>query len=119
MTRALTATLGALFAGALVAVAILLGQALASWLTVLAVVLLLGVFGIAFGLLIATNVRTDAPAGVTLPDGSTFGRRVDDRPLIERMSEMIEAEAAQRPAPARGPDWFSEPRISITKDATE
>ena len=117
MTRALTTTLLALFCAALAAVAILLGQAVASWLTVLAVVLLLGVFGVAFGLLIATNVRPDAAAGVTLPDGRAFGRRADDRPLIERMSEMIETEAAQRPGPSRVPDWFADDaRITVTKD---
>lgn len=88
-----------------------------------AIVAQIGVAAISAGLLIETNTRRAWPAdpfgfatdeliqrGVQLPSGQVFGRRDDDRPVVDRLSEILEQEAAKRPASERTPWWIEERR---------
>lgn len=82
-----------------------------------------GAFGVALALLITTNTRrpwaerdpyADTTADllrepVLLPDGRPYGRRaVDDRNVVERLSDILEEEAQKHPPGARTPAWAIE-----------
>jgi ABC-type transport system involved in multi-copper enzyme maturation permease subunit len=123
----LAIVIGVLFAATLISVAILLASLLDSPLIVLAVVLLIAVFGVVFALLLVTNTRRPSgidpnlpllprdPFGMTsedlrnavlLADQQPYGRRKkDDRNVVERLSEILEDEASRRPAPDSMPPW--------------
>lgn len=95
------------------------------WWRISAIVLSIAVFAVACMLLAVTNTRRPAGIdpnaarvnhtgmvpdeirpGVLLPDGRPYGRRAeDDRAVIDRLSEVLEAEAAKRPGPAKTPSW--------------
>jgi len=87
-----------------------------------AIVVQIGVSATLAALLIQTNTRRprgvdpdvnadDATIaamgrGVMLDDGRPYGRRRnDDRNVVERLSSILEEEAAKRPGPAKTPDW--------------
>ena len=61
-----------------------------------AIVAMLAAAMISLALLISTN---------TCAEPQTWGRRVEDKGLIETISDAMEREAAKRPYPARTPDW--------------
>lgn len=108
MTRALTIALAALFVAwlaAVVAIVCYVGQLVNVVGLVAATGLLIAVPPILMGLLISTNTHDSAPA---------FGRRAEDKGIIETISEAMEKEAAKRPYPARTPDWTK----GIHDDAT-
>lgn len=122
MTRSLTistAILGGLW---LVANGVVLFYA-ASLVPLAALLLAFGMlgggYGVALALLIATNTH-DAPAvGVSLPSGRAYGRRQDDEVSVtEELSAVLERAAAGRVGPSRTPDWFSDAKVTVTKDET-
>lgn len=78
----------------------------------------IAVFLIATAILLVSNTRRpagrnpdapDAPAErprVMLSDGKPYGGRFsDDRSVVNRLSDILEDEAARRPPPPRTPDW--------------
>jgi hypothetical protein len=89
-----------------------------------AIVAQIGVAAVSAALLLVTNTRvpwtnerdpyaqtTDEllRTAVMLPDGKVYGRRViDDRHVVERLSDILEDEAAKRPPPAAMPPWAIE-----------
>jgi hypothetical protein len=131
--RNLAITIGCLFAATLISVAILLAQVVTSWPIVLAIVLLLAVFGVGGGILLVTNTRPSWPTdpyaqttdellrgAVLLPDGRPYGRRDrDDRNVVDRLSDILEEEAAKRPPSERTPPWAIEVAREQAPDATD
>lgn len=119
MKRTLTIIISLLFAATLISVAILLAQVVDSLLIVLAIVVLLAVFGIGAGILITTNTRpwaSNDPFAATAdellrpPLLRDEERRVtpgtiDDRGVVQRLSDILEDEAAKRPPPKDAPPW--------------
>jgi hypothetical protein len=101
MNRILAITITILFSLWLASVAILLcflAGLVGIPFLVGALVAQIGVAGIGGALLLVTNTR---PSDATRP----WGRRQEDKGLIETISEAMEREAAKRPGPARTPDW--------------
>lgn len=123
MKRTLAIVILALFAATLISVAILLAQVVSSLLIVLAIVVLLAVFGVGAGILITTNTRpwaSNDPFAATAdellrpPLLRTEERRVkpgtvDDRMLtLQRITDMVEDAAALRPLSERTSGLFSD-----------
>lgn len=119
MRRSLLILILILFAIWLGSVAVLMlfltGIVKIPWL-VAALVCQIGAAIFGSGLLLVTNTRRPAgidpdTAPITLPDGAVYGRRQgDDRSVVDRLSAILEEEAAQRPGPARTPDWAIDTR---------
>ena len=78
---------------------------------VAAIVVQIGVAVSISGLLLVTNTRVnwskpDTTEPITLADNQPYGRRqTDDRSVVDRLSAVLEEAAAQRPGPAKTPDW--------------
>jgi hypothetical protein len=92
---------------------------------IIAIVMQIAVFLVSGSLLLVTNTRrprgvdpderSPDPFGqtseelrrsVALPDGRLYGRRkVDDRNVVERLSDILEEEAAKREPPQSTPQW--------------
>lgn len=122
MTRTLTIIALCLFCLWLASIAILLcflaGLAPIPWL-VGAIVAQVGVACVGGGVLLVTNTRR--PRGID-PDSPRpailYGRREDDdRGIVERVSALMEEEAAKRPASSKTPDWFISERKGSHDDA--
>ena len=98
MRRSLAMTIAVLGGAALIALTgVLYNESVdgRAWL-VGAIVTMLGATMIALALLIATNMH-DTP--------QAWGRRAEDKGLIETISDAMEAESRRRPYPAKTPDW--------------
>lgn len=81
-----------------------------------------GAFGLLLAVYLVTNTRrpfavdpyaqtTDdlLRSAVLLPDGRPYGRREkDDRHVVDRLSEILEEEAAKHPPSDRTPPWAIE-----------
>ena len=101
MNRTLAITITILYSLWLASVAILLcflAELAGVPFLVGAIVAQIGVAGVGGALLLVTNTR---PADAA----RAWGRRQEDKGLIETISEAMEREAAKRPGPARTPDW--------------
>jgi hypothetical protein len=119
MRKSLAITIAVLGAAVLVALTgLLYNESLDGrpWL-VGAVVVFVGAAMIALGLLVSTNTRrprgvdpdvepNPSRNGIILNDGRPYGRRERDDPsVVDRLSAILEEEAAKRPGPAKTPDW--------------
>ncbi len=126
MKKGLVITIICLFAAWLASLAVLLlflADLTTVPLLVAAIVVQIGVAAISGGILLVTNTRRpwserDPYAATTadllrepvlLPDGRPYGRRkVDDGNVVERLSAILEEEAAKHPPGARVPPWAIE-----------
>jgi hypothetical protein len=110
MSRRLTILISLLFVAWIGSVSVFL-LFLASLVTtpalVAAIVVQVAVVGIGAALLLVTNTRR--PAGID-PDAEPpqWGRRQEDKGIIETISDALESEAKRRPFPARTPDWMQD-----------
>jgi hypothetical protein len=93
-----------------------------------------GAFLLLLAMYLVTNTRRswDAPdpyaqttdellrSAVLLPDGRPYGRRDrDDRGVVERLSDILEEEAAKRPPSTRTPPWAIEIASEQAPDPTD
>jgi hypothetical protein len=121
MPRLLTVALAILFAAWLGSVAALLcffAGLVGTPALVATGVVWIGLPPILAALLIFTNTRR--PAGIDPnPAPIAYGRRQDDEVSVtEELSAVLERAAAGRVGPSRTPDWFSDARVTVTKDET-
>jgi hypothetical protein len=119
MPRSLTIALTILFAAWLGSVAALLCffTGLATIVALVATgVVWIGLPPVLAAMLIFTNTRVDWRAPDATPP-IAYGRRQDDEVSVtEELSAVLERAAAGRVGPSRTPDWFSDARVTVTKD---
>ena len=109
MPRLLIIALAILFAAWLGSVAALLCffTGLATIVALVATgVIWIGLPPILAAMLIFTNTRVDWHAPDAEPPA--WGRRSEDKGIIETISEALESESRKHPIPSRTPDWFKD-----------